>query len=191
MEKNPLHDILIRTCSDKAFRQEFLKNPAEVLRRAAILVPAGVTVKVLENTDEEIHIVLPTSIEEQPANWACNERPAPGEERETPTLLLRWTEEGLVLSGRIGVESAPLLRQELDRANGNLLIDFRQVDFMSSAGLGVLLAAQKRLAAAHKTLYLCDVPVPIQNLFSLSGMDTFFKFVKSEPDNWFMAFPPI
>jgi len=192
MDKNPLSDILIRTCTDKAFREEFLRNGAGVLRRAGIQVPEGVEVKVIENSDELIHVVLPTSLTDQPANWSHDERPVPGEEKEKAGLVIRWTEGGVSLVGRINSENAQLLKQELNRVKGNLYIDFKQVTYMSSAGLGALLATQKRLASVKKELFLCDIAAPIRNIFSLSGLDSLFQFITTTDgaNNWWMAFPP-
>jgi anti-sigma B factor antagonist len=191
MDKNPLSDILIRTCTDKSFREEFLRDAAGVLRRSGIQVPEGVSVKVIENSDERIHVVLPTSLTDQPANWARDERPKPGEEVEKGGLLIQWTEGGISLIGRINSENAPVLKQELNRVKGNLYVDFKQVTYMSSAGLGVLLATQKRLTSDKKELFLCDVAAPIRNIFSLSGLDSLFQFVSTDvANNWWMAFPP-
>lgn len=192
MDRNPLHDILIRTCTDKTFRERFMKDPAEVLRKASIQVPEGITVKVLENGDDQIYIVLPTNLEDQPMKWAQSNRPAPGEYCESAKLSIKWTERGVSLAGRISSESAPKLKQELDRATEDLWIDFTEVTFMGSAGLGVLLATQKRLAANQKELYLCNVAAPIKNIFSLSALDSFFKFVTPDLDSaWWMAFPNV
>jgi len=192
MEKNPLREVLIQTCTDKIFRENFVKDPAGALRKASIQVPDGITIKVLQNSDDQLYIVLPTSLEDPPAGWTYQDRPAPGEVCESAGLTVRWTESGVSLDGRITSESAPKLRQELERATADLLIDFAGVSFMSSAGLGVLLATQKRLAAKRKELYLCNVAAPIKNIFSLSALDSFFNFVTPDLDStWWMAFPNI
>ena len=190
MEKNPLNDIVARSCTDKLFRQELLKDPAGVLRRASIQVPEGITIKIIENTDEKIHVVLPTSLEQQPAAWVWEGRPEPGGESRVGDLLMKWSAHGLEITGRITAEGAQALRVELDKVSGNVVIDFGKVTFMGSAGLGVLLALRKRLAVSGKELYLCDVPPAIRSIFSLSGMDSFFKFVSGDVKNtWWMAFP--
>ncbi len=63
---------------------------------------------------------------------------------------------------------------------------------MSSAGLGVFLATQKRLKSIGKELYLCDVADPIRNVFSISGLDSFFAFIESGFNHsWWIAFPVI
>lgn len=180
MSKNPLLDVLTRTSTDKAYREEFLRDPAGVLRRAGIQVPEGRAIKVLENSDDQMYIVIPTSAEDQPANWERQERPAPGERKEAPGLIMEWTEDGLVLIGRIDNQSAQALRDELDRVSGNLFVDFRKVTFMSSVGLSVLLATRKRLQPNGKTISLCNVPEPIMNIFALTTTDTLFQFYDPE-----------
>ena len=176
MIKNPLSDILTRTSHDKAFRQEFLRDPAGVLRQAGIQVPHGKTIKVLENSDEQMYIVIPTSLREQPANWNRRERPAPGAKREAPGLVMEWNEAGLALTGRIDSASAKALREELERVSGNLLMDFGKVTFMSSLGLSVLLEARKRLQLSGKSIALCAVPEPILSVFALTNTDSLFTF---------------
>ena len=180
MNKNPFQDILARTSHDKAFRQEFLRDPAGVLRQAGIQVPHGKTIKVLENSDEQMYVVLPTSLREEPANWNRRERPAPGARREAPGLVMEWTEAGLALAGRIDSVNAQALREELDRVSGNLFIDFGKVTFMSSLGLSVLLAARKRLQVSEKSIALCGVSEAIMGVFALTNTDSLFTFYDSK-----------
>jgi len=177
MKNNPLRDLLTRTATDRAFREEFIRDPAAVLRRAGIQVPEGKTIKVLENSDEQIYLVLPTNADDQPANWDRQERPAPGEKKDAGKLLMEWTEEGLVLKGRIDSETARALREQLDRVSGNLTLDFTDVAYMSSSGLSVLLATQNRLKTVGKELLLYNAAPPIRNVFALMNVDTLFQFV--------------
>jgi len=178
-KKNPLRDVLARTCTDREFRNEFLRDPAGVLKRAGIGVPPGKTIKVLEDSDAEMFVVLPTNLDDQPANWEHQERPPPGEERTAARLVMRWDDNGLSLGGRIDGQSAVALREELERANGNLLIDFRDVEFMSSAGIAVLLATQKRLTQTGRELYLCGVPPAVGNVLALTGVDAVLNLVSA------------
>ena len=192
MDMDPIRDILIRTSLDKKFREEFINDPVAVLLSVGIQVPPGVHIEVIENTDELLHIVLPTDLSEQPSEWVQCERPQPGEQIECPGLTINWTDVGVSLTGRITSENAQALRRELDRVNCRLLIDFKQVEYMSSAGLGLLLATQKRLTAAGYELYLSDVPDRIRNIFSISAFDTLFKFVNPGLEySWWIAFPNV
>ena len=54
-----LEEIGIRTLDDPAFRQELIDHPEDVLRKEGLEVPNDVTIEVHENTDKELHLVLP------------------------------------------------------------------------------------------------------------------------------------
>ncbi|MCE5244261.1 MAG: anti-sigma factor antagonist [Syntrophobacteraceae bacterium] len=191
MEKNPLQDIIARTCLDRPFREEFLRDPAGVLRRSGIQVPEGISIRVIENTDENIHIILPSGSRDEPAGWACEEAAEPGTEITATGLTIRWERDRIRLTGRITAENAADLRQQLEKVRGDFLLDFRDVSYMGSAGLGVLLATQKRLAAGGRKLYLGNVMPAIRNIFSLTGMESFFAFIDTDSaaSGWWMTCP--
>lgn len=53
-------DVVKKALTDAAFKAELLKNPnAAVEKAAGVKVPAGMTVKVLEDTASVVHLVLP------------------------------------------------------------------------------------------------------------------------------------
>ena len=51
--------IIARAWRDPAFKASVLADPHAALKEAGVDVPAGVTVKVVENTDTHVHLVLP------------------------------------------------------------------------------------------------------------------------------------
>jgi hypothetical protein len=51
--------LVVRACSDPALKAKLLADPAGVLKANGLTVPAGLTVKVVENTDKVVHLVLP------------------------------------------------------------------------------------------------------------------------------------
>jgi hypothetical protein len=51
--------IIARAWRDPAFKAKLLADPHATLKEAGVAVPAGVTVKVVENTDTHHHLVLP------------------------------------------------------------------------------------------------------------------------------------
>jgi hypothetical protein len=51
--------IIARAWRDPAFKAKLLADPHAALKDAGVSVPAGVTVKVVENTDTHVHLVLP------------------------------------------------------------------------------------------------------------------------------------
>lgn len=53
-------EIVKKALSDAAFKAELLKSPnAAVEKAAGVKVPAGVTVKILEDSASVVHLVLP------------------------------------------------------------------------------------------------------------------------------------
>ena len=51
--------VVARAWRDEAFKQRLLSDPAGVLREEGIEVPAGQQVRLVENTDQVLHLVLP------------------------------------------------------------------------------------------------------------------------------------
>ncbi len=69
-------------------------------------------------------------------------------------------------------------RQEIDVALNNgvdtLLIDLKDVTFVDSSGLGILVVILKKVRAADKRMYICSISDQVQMLFELTSMDRVF-----------------
>lgn len=81
----------------------------------------------------------------------------------------------LRLSGRLDAAQAPLAQAALDRLSGSAVLDMSQLDYISSAGLGVLLKTQKRLMASAGGLRLVGVRGHIREIFAYAGFDQLFE----------------
>ena len=51
--------IIARSWADEDFRQRLLADPAAVLRAEGMPIPAGKVLRVVEDTEEVFHLVLP------------------------------------------------------------------------------------------------------------------------------------
>ena len=51
--------LIAKAWSDQAFKRRLLSDPAAVLKDEGFDVPAGVTVRVFENTDKVVNLILP------------------------------------------------------------------------------------------------------------------------------------
>lgn len=51
--------IIARAWSDDGFRQKLLSNPAATLKAEGVDLPAGREVRIMEDTDKLLHLVLP------------------------------------------------------------------------------------------------------------------------------------
>ena len=83
----------------------------------------------------------------------------------------------IVLSGRFDAAEAERARLFFLSLNDAKVVDFARLDYISSAGLGVLLAAQKKLSEQGKGLRLINVNGHIRDVFHFSGFDQIFEIV--------------
>jgi hypothetical protein len=51
--------VVAKAWQDEAFKQRLLSDPQSVLQEHGVQVPAGQQVRVVENTDQVVHLVLP------------------------------------------------------------------------------------------------------------------------------------
>ena len=61
-----------------------------------------------------------------------------------------------------------------------LLLNFSNVEFMSSAALGKLIRLHQRLAQVGGKLVLCEISKTILEIFTLTKLDKMLKIVKDE-----------
>ena len=84
---------------------------------------------------------------------------------------LNGTELTITLSGRMDTTTAPQLEAELkDSLSGveHLVLDFAALDYLSSAGLRVLLAAQKQMNK-QGDMVVRNVNETIAEIFDVTG----------------------
>lgn len=77
----------------------------------------------------------------------------------------------LLLSGRLDTTTAPQLEEEIKKdieGIENLTLDFKQLEYISSAGLRVLLLTQKMMQRQGK-LVIIHVNDTIQDVFDMTG----------------------
>jgi anti-anti-sigma factor len=80
-----------------------------------------------------------------------------------------------VVAGRLDAAQAPAAQAFLDRVQGTVTLDCAGLEYVSSAGLGVLLKTQKRLMAGAGKLRLVGVRPQLRDIFVYSGFDKLFE----------------
>ena len=91
-------------------------------------------------------------------------------------LAIEFSEGGVVeIVGRLDAAEAAAAQAFLDATKGTVTMDCRSLEYISSAGLGVLLKTQKRLLAAGGKLRLTGVNRHLQDIFRYSGFDKIFE----------------
>lgn len=81
----------------------------------------------------------------------------------------------VVISGRLDAAEAPAAQSFLDTVEGTVTLDCSRLDYISSAGLGVLLKTQKRLLGASGKLRLAGLKPHLHDVFTYSGFDQLFE----------------
>ena len=86
----------------------------------------------------------------------------------------------VVIAGRLDAAQCGAAQSFLDRLEGPVTLDCTRLEYISSAGLGVLLKTQKRLMASSGKLRLAGVNRHLQDIFQYSGFDQIFEIEPAE-----------
>lgn len=91
-------------------------------------------------------------------------------------LQITRSEDGVVgLTGIFDSSASGDARRFFDTVTVSCDIDFRHLTYISSAGLGVLLATQKRLANQGEKLRLINVSQQIGKILEIARFDLVFE----------------
>ncbi|MBQ6098385.1 MAG: STAS domain-containing protein [Methanobrevibacter sp.] len=95
-------------------------------------------------------------------------------------IIKNYNEKELTLSvdGRIDTITSKELDNEINEELGNfdsLIIDFTDLEYISSAGLRVLIATQKKLKADDIPFIIKNVNDAVNEIFRMSGFDKILK----------------
>jgi len=80
-------------------------------------------------------------------------------------------EDRVLLVGRLDAAQADAAIEALRRLNGPAVADFSELEYISSAGIGVILQTYKRLHESGHTLRLVNLNPRIRSVFGYAGLD--------------------
>jgi anti-sigma B factor antagonist len=80
----------------------------------------------------------------------------------------------VVLEGRLDASQVEAAAELLDALTTSSVVDFSKLDYISSAGLGILLKTQKRLGASGQSLTLTHMNKMIRDVFRIARFDLIF-----------------
>jgi anti-sigma B factor antagonist len=86
------------------------------------------------------------------------------------------------LDTNTSTEAQEHLLKLIEGGASKILIDLGQVDFVSSAGLRVLLATAKRLGGSGGSLRVCSLNETVNEVFEFSGFSTILSVFPSEEE---------
>lgn len=82
-------------------------------------------------------------------------------------------------SGLLDSTSASQFREEINECVANnaeiIIVDFQDVTFMDSSGLGALVMSLKTIKTAGGQIFLCSINDQIRMLFELTNIDRVFE----------------
>ncbi len=91
-------------------------------------------------------------------------------------LDIRDGDDGtIILSGRFDASQEQKARDFLQGVKGSRTLDFKDLEYISSAGLGALLSAQKRLKGEGGGLKIVNASKHIRDVFFFSGLSRVFE----------------
>jgi anti-anti-sigma factor len=67
------------------------------------------------------------------------------------------------------------LTKLMDQGVKKIVINFEKLDYISSSGLRVLLAASKRIKSEEGDIRICNLNEIVQEVFDISGFSTILK----------------
>ena len=85
--------------------------------------------------------------------------------------------DSILVEGRLDAAQAIKAQTFLDGVDGQCILDLGKLEYISSAGLGVLLKTHKRLMASGNGIKLVNVNHHIHDIFRYSGFDKLFEIV--------------
>ncbi len=92
----------------------------------------------------------------------------------------------LEFKGRLDHQTSPDAQEQLtkliEKGERKILVNFGKLDYISSAGLRVLLAAAKQLIPGGGEIRICSLNDVVMEVFKISGFVTIFRVFGSESE---------
>lgn len=90
----------------------------------------------------------------------------------------------VAVSGNLDTNTAPQAQSALEALVGDggakIVVNCEDLDYISSAGLRVLLATAKRLRGTGGALRICSLNETVSEIFEISGFNTIFSVFDDE-----------
>ena len=89
----------------------------------------------------------------------------------------------IVVSGELDLASAPTLEEELERCAANgaelLILDLRELQFIDSTGLGLLIKAHRQAESTGRKFAIVRGQSQVQRLLGLTGIEDRLTLINS------------
>lgn len=101
-------------------------------------------------------------------------------------IKTRTEKSAVVISikGKVDTVTAPelgrCLSEPIDKGENILILNMADLDYISSAGLRVILSEAKKLKAKQGDILLAGLQGAVKEIFEISGFSTIFKVFETE-----------
>jgi len=108
-----------------------------------------------------------------------SEKVTVSEEKKGDVLILR-------IKGRMDSISCPFAERKvfdhINNGQNKLILNFSEVEYLSSAGMRMLLSTTKKLKATSGKMVLCSVAHNVMDVLKMSGFDHVIELSKTETE---------
>ena len=88
---------------------------------------------------------------------------------------MRRNDDGVFrLSGRLDASQADHAQEDFQALSGPLTLDFTDLEYISSAGIAVLVQTYKRLRESGHDMRLVNLTPRVRNVFTYAGLNRLF-----------------
>lgn len=98
-------------------------------------------------------------------------------EERPPIIILR-------LDGRLDATSAPslegILNTHVSKQNGKILLDFSRIEYLSSAGMRLLLSISKKAKTQNGIVALCAINDDVMEIIKMAGFERILQIYATE-----------
>jgi len=92
----------------------------------------------------------------------------------------------LDFTGNLDTNTSPAAEHEVNRliesGSGKILFNFKELNFISSSGLRVLLATAKKLKITGGRMKVCSLNDTVQEVFDISGFASILSLASDEEE---------
>lgn len=78
------------------------------------------------------------------------------------------------------IAAEKVVNQLVDSGCDKILFNFKDLNFIASSGLRILLATAKKLKASSGTMYVCNLNETVQEVFDISGFAQILNMAADE-----------
>ena len=98
--------------------------------------------------------------------------------------IQNWSENVILINlakePQMGEELQVAAEMVTDNSNCNLVVDFADVDIVTSSSIAKLLKLRKIVSANGCSLIFASASPRVKNIFTVTGLDTVFDFVDDQ-----------